>query len=172
MAAGSRTTNGRPDAGNVAAARAALDVLLTDAAISRRPARRFLDPVSTAQFAGGLARRPVTLAGRVEALGAELVRVAAGSSQLAPARSDRRFADRAWQESWIFRRLMQAYLALGGTVEALIDDARLDWQAERQVRFTFGNVLDALRLLGVLAGSAQADGSPFSRSFATHPASE
>jgi len=63
---------------------------------------------------------------------------------LAPAKGDRRFADRAWNESWMFSRLMQAYLALGGTVEALIDDADLDWQAESQARFTLSNVLDAV----------------------------
>ena len=44
----------------------------------------------------------------------------------------------------MFRWLMQAYLALGGTVEALIDDADLDWQPDRQARFTLSNVLDAV----------------------------
>ncbi|HEV3055073.1 MAG TPA: alpha/beta fold hydrolase [Solirubrobacteraceae bacterium] len=144
MATELRTDDGRPGPGNVAAARAALDVMLTDAAVSRNPAGRFLDPVSTAKLAGALARRPAALARRIEGLGAELARVAAGSSEVAPPKSDRRFADRAWKESWLFRRLLQSYLALGGTVEALIDDADLDWQAERQVRFTLGNVLDAL----------------------------
>jgi len=139
------TSNGRREGvGSAAAARAALDVMLTDAAVGRGPAGRFLDPVSMAKFAGGLARRPLVLARRVEGLGAELARVAAGSSELAPSKSDRRFADRAWKESWAFRRLMQAYLALGGTVEELIDDAGLDWRAETQVRFTLGNVLDVL----------------------------
>jgi polyhydroxyalkanoate synthase len=141
MASRTRTNN---SPGNTAAARAALDVMLTDAAVSRGPAGRFLDPVSTAKFAGALARRPLQLARRVEELGAELARVAAGSSELAPAKSDRRFADRAWKESWAFRRLMQAYLAVGGTVQELIDDADLDWQADLQVRFTLGNVLDVL----------------------------
>jgi polyhydroxyalkanoate synthase len=138
------SNGGQSGPGNVAAARAALDVMLTDAAVSRNPASRFLDPVSMAKLAGGLARRPQVVARRVEGLGAELARVVAGSSQVAPAKSDRRFADRAWKESWLFRRLLQSYLALGGTVEALIDDAGLDWQAERQVRFTLGNVLDVL----------------------------
>jgi poly[(R)-3-hydroxyalkanoate] polymerase subunit PhaC len=141
MASSTRTSN-RP--GSAAAARAALDVMLTDAAVSRSPAGRFLDPVSTAKFAGALVRRPLVLARRAQELGGELARVAAGSSELAPAKSDRRFADRAWKESWVFRRLMQAYLAVGGTVEELVDDAELDWQADLQVRFTLGNVLDVL----------------------------
>ena len=44
----------------------------------------------------------------------------------------------------MFRRLMQAYLALDETVDGLIDDAELDWTAERRARFTLGNVLDAI----------------------------
>jgi polyhydroxyalkanoate synthase len=132
------------DVGPRAAARAALDVMLTDAAVGQSRASRFLDPVSSVKLAGSLAGRPRAVARRVGALGSELVRVASGSSELAPPKRDRRFADPAWQESWLFRRLMRSYLALGGTVEALIDDAGLDWRAERQARFTLGNVLDAV----------------------------
>lgn len=142
------TSNGQPtggpDVGSVAAARAALDVLLTDAVASPGAASRFLDPVATVKLTGRLARRPRVLARRVGGLGAEFARVVAGSSGLAPATSDRRFTDRAWRESWMFHRLMQAYLGVSGTVDALIDDAGLEWQADRQVRFTLGNVLDAL----------------------------
>jgi polyhydroxyalkanoate synthase len=144
MATDTRPTDGQASTGNAAAARAALDVMLTDAAMGRGRAGRFLDPLSAAKLAGALARRPPALARRVEGLGAELGRVAAGSSPLVPAKSDRRFADRAWKESWIFRRLMQAYLAAGATAEGLIDDAELDWQAERQVRFMVENALDAI----------------------------
>ena len=118
--------------------------MLTDAAVSQGRARRFLDPVSTAKVAGALARHPRVVARRVRGLGVELGRIATGRSELGPAKGDRRFADRAWNESWMFRRLMQAYVALGGTIEALIDDADLDWQSESQARFTLSNVLDAL----------------------------
>jgi polyhydroxyalkanoate synthase len=142
------TTNGHPpareDSGNVAAVRAALDVMLTDAAVGQGRASRFLDPVATAKLTGALARRPPALARRLSRLGSEFARIAAGSSQLAPAKSDRRFSDRAWRENWMFHRLMQAYLGLGGAVDGLIDDADLEWQADRQVRFTLGNVLDAI----------------------------
>jgi len=148
MAKRTNTTNGSPHTGARTgpreAARAALEVMLTDAVVSQGRVRRFLDPVSTAKLAAVLARRPRVVARRIGGLGAELARIAGGSSELAPAKRDRRFADRAWNESWMFRRLMQAYLALGGTVEALIDDADLDWQAESQARFTLSNVLDAV----------------------------
>jgi poly[(R)-3-hydroxyalkanoate] polymerase subunit PhaC len=140
------TANGRAAAprGPRAGASAALDVLLTDAALSPGASRRFLAPGATARLAGALARRPGGLARALGGLGAELGRIAAGSSQLEPAKGDRRFADRAWQESWLLHRLMQSYLALGTTVEGLIDAAELDWQAQRQVAFALGNVLDAL----------------------------
>ena len=77
-------------------------------------------------------------------LGAELGAVAGGRSEVRPAKRDRRFADPAWQSNWLFRRLLQTYLAVGETVDGLISDADVDWRAERQARFAAGNVLDAL----------------------------
>ena len=40
--------------------------------------------------------------------------------------------------------MLQSYLAVGRTVDGVIDDAELDWQTERQARFAASNVLDAL----------------------------
>ena len=51
---------------------------------------------------------------------------------------------RAWEENWLLRRLLQAYLAVGETVDGLIDDADVDWRTERQARLAAGNVIDAL----------------------------
>ena len=70
--------------------------------------------------------------------------MAAGRSDARPAKGDRRFGDRAWQDNWLFHRMMQAYLATGDTVDRLISDAELDWRTERQARFAASNVLDAL----------------------------
>jgi polyhydroxyalkanoate synthase len=127
-----------------AASRAALDVLLTDAAVSGGGARRFVEPTAAAKALAGLMRRPDRAARRVGALAGELARIAAGRSERAARRGDRRFADRAWQQNWLFRRSLQSYLAVVDTVDGLIDDAELDWQTERRVRFTATNVLDAL----------------------------
>jgi polyhydroxyalkanoate synthase subunit PhaC len=127
-----------------AGARAGLDVLLTDAAISNGGSRRFVQPRAAAQVTAGLARRPDRVARHAGALAAELARVAAGRSERAPAKGDRRFADAAWQRNWLLRRLLQGYLAVSETADTLISDAGLDWQAERQARFAAGNVLDAL----------------------------
>jgi polyhydroxyalkanoate synthase len=141
------TTNKTADGaatGRRAASRAALEVLLTDAAVERGGSRRFLQPDAAARAVGGLARHPDRVLRRVGGLGSELARVARGQSELAPPKGDRRFADRGWQDNWLLHRLMQAYLALGGTVDELISDADLSWTAERRARFAASNVLDAL----------------------------
>ena len=112
-------TNGGSSRGPRAASRAALDVLLTDAAIEPRTVGRLVQPVTAARLAGGLARHPRRVARRVGGLGAELTRIAVGGSEVAPPKGDRRFSDRAWRESWLFHRLMQAYLALEDAAEGL-----------------------------------------------------
>ena len=123
-------------------ARAALEVLLTDA--SAGDGNRFVRPVAAVKVAAGLAGRPLATTRAAGGLGVELARVATGRSTLRPAKRDRRFADPAWEGNWLLRRLLQAYLATGATVDELIDDAHVDWRTERNARFAAGNVLDAL----------------------------
>ena len=127
-----------------AAARSALDVMLTDAAIDDGGVHRGVKPTAAVKVAAALARHPGRLAGRVSGLGQEVARAAAGRSAKAPAKGDRRFADPAWSENWLLRRLLQSYLAAVEAVDELIDDAQLDWRTERQARFAAGNILDAL----------------------------
>jgi polyhydroxyalkanoate synthase subunit PhaC len=134
---GKRGARGASEAVN-----AALDVMLTDAAVGGRS--RFVRPGAAVGVAAGLARRPGRAARRVGHLGAELTRVATGRAEIQPGKRDRRFADPAWQSSWLFRRLLQTHLAVADAVDGLISDAELDWRHERQARFTAGNVLDAL----------------------------
>jgi polyhydroxyalkanoate synthase len=130
--------------GTRAAARSALDVMLTDAAIDDGGVGRFIKPTAAGKVAAALARRPQRVARRVVDLGGELGRVVTGRSERAPAKGDRRFADPAWSDNWMLRRLLQSYLAAVDTVDGLIDDAELDWRSERQARFAATNVLDAL----------------------------
>jgi polyhydroxyalkanoate synthase len=118
--------------------------MLTDAVIDRGRARRFLEPASAVKVAAGLARHPDRVLRRVGGLGAELGRVARGESEQQPARADRRFGDRGWQENWLLRRLLQTYLATVDAADGLISDADLDWRSERQARFATTNVLDAV----------------------------
>jgi poly[(R)-3-hydroxyalkanoate] polymerase subunit PhaC len=138
----SATTDGPPSPGARAAASAALEVLLTDAAVGGRT--RLVQPRAAAGVIGSLARRPGVVARRAGGLAGELARVAAGRSDREPAKGDRRFSDRGWQENWLLRRLLQGYLAVGETVDELISDAEVDWQTERLARFAAVNVLGAL----------------------------
>ena len=137
------TTNGRQAGhGTTEAARAALDVMLTDATTGGRT--RFVSPGAAVSVAAGLARRPDRAARRAAGFGRELTRVARGRSALRPARRDRRFADPAWETSWLYRRVLQSHLARGDAVDGLISDAGLGWHREREARFIAGNVVDAL----------------------------
>jgi polyhydroxyalkanoate synthase subunit PhaC len=122
-------------------AAATMDMLLADAALSTR--RRWFPGVAGARFATRLAMRPDRAARRGLGLAAEMGRIALGRSSLAPAKGDRRFKDPAWAGNPGFRRLAQAYLAAGRTVDELISDTGLDTRAERRVRFAVENVLDA-----------------------------
>jgi polyhydroxyalkanoate synthase len=138
------TVDGQPAPGARAASRAALDVLLTDAAIEPGTVGRLVQPVTAARLAGGLVRHPGRVARRAGGLGAELGRIALGGSQVAPPRGDRRFGDPAWRESWLFRRLMQTHLAFEGTAAGMVEDAGLDWRHDLRARFMIDNLLDAL----------------------------
>ncbi len=119
----------RSAGGGSETAHAALDVMLTDAAVEGRS--RFLRPGAAVGVAAGLARRHDRAARRVGRLVAELARVASWRSEIRPAEHDRRFADPAWESSWLFRRLPQTHLAVGEAVDGLISDADLDWRHER-----------------------------------------
>jgi polyhydroxyalkanoate synthase subunit PhaC len=103
---------------------------------------RFIPGRAGVSFAAGLARRPDRVARRAAGLAGGLARAAAGSGE-GPARGDRRFADPAWSESPVFSRLVQGYLAAGRTLDGVLQDARLDVQDERRVRFALENLHDA-----------------------------
>jgi polyhydroxyalkanoate synthase len=117
---------------------APLDLLLTSSAVG--VAERMMPNVSWSRFALALARKPRTLASRARELGGQLVSIAEGRSDLAPAKGDKRFADPAWQGNPLLKASMQAYLATSETVNALFSDAELDWRDAERIRF----VLDVL----------------------------
>jgi polyhydroxyalkanoate synthase subunit PhaC len=125
-----------------AIAGAALDLLLTEAGLDTRA--RFLPGRETVRLVTGLARRPGRVVRRGAALTGELAKVIAGRSELELPRGDRRFLDPAWSASWIYRRLLQAYLAMDETVDGVIGDAELDWADDRKMRFIAQNIVDAL----------------------------
>jgi polyhydroxyalkanoate synthase len=89
-------------------------------------------------------RRPGTTGRRLDGLAAELARIGVGSSTVAPSRRDRRFADPAWADNPLLRRVVQAYLAAGQTAEQLVGDAELGWRDEQRARFLAENLVETL----------------------------
>jgi polyhydroxyalkanoate synthase len=67
-----------------------------------------------------------------------------GTSTLAPSKRDRRFADQAWTENPILRRIAQGYLAIGQATDQLVTDAHLGWRDEQRMRFLAENVTEAI----------------------------
>src|SRR6266536_569040 len=87
---------------------------------------------------------PRTTGRRLGSLVAELARIGAGTSTIAPSKRDRRFADPAWAENPLLRRTVQSYLAAARTAERLVKDADLDWRDDERMRFAVENLADAL----------------------------
>jgi polyhydroxyalkanoate synthase subunit PhaC len=103
---------------------------------------RFIPGRAELALATGLARRPHRVAHGAAGLAGGPAHTAAGGGEGA-ARGDRRFADPAWTDNPLFSRLVQGYLAAGRTLDGVLDDAKLDLQDERRVRFALENLLDA-----------------------------
>ena len=116
---------------------APLDALLVDATLG--PLGGSCPNGSTARLAGRLAAQPATTARRRGRAG----RGAGPHRRRHRRRShrrprDRRFADPAWAGNPVLRRIVQAYLATGATVEQLVGDADLAWRDDQRVRFLAG----------------------------------
>src|SRR3712207_117550 len=120
------------DTREVAGAAAPLDLLLTQAA--QGAVRRLSPGKPGLRFLGGLARRPDKVAARARSLAGQLAQIAVGTCELAPSSRDRRFADPAWTENPLLRRLVQAYLATGETALGLLHDVPLEWKDAERVQ--------------------------------------
>jgi polyhydroxyalkanoate synthase len=119
----------------------ALDLLLTDGALG--VLRRFRPDGAGLRLAASLARRPQLVGSQLALLGTQLAQIAAGRSELAPARRDRRFSEPAWSQSPVHKRVMQAYLAGGQAAEELLAGAELDWRDNERLHFTLTNLVAA-----------------------------
>jgi polyhydroxyalkanoate synthase len=134
------TANAIDAAGELDAA-GALD-LFPDAALGTT-VRGFRPDSSSVRYAVRLARRPGAVTRRAGVLAAELAKVAAGTSAIAPARRDRRFSDPAWTGNPLLKRVVQAYLATGQAAGELLADAGLDWRDNERVKFLLINLVAA-----------------------------
>ena len=119
-----------------------LDVMLTDAVVG--PVRRLLPGRASLKLAARLASRPVETTRLTAKTARELGRVAIGTSQVAPGKRDKRFADPAWTGNPVLHRICQTYLVASQTLEHVVDDADLDWRSEQQMRYAVQMLVDAL----------------------------
>jgi polyhydroxyalkanoate synthase len=103
------------------------------------------------QWATRMAVHPRQVGAEAARTGLELGRVIAGRSQLGPASGDRRFADPAWTDNPVYRRLMQGYFALAASAQRLVDDAGLDEADAQRAHFMVTLLSDALAPTNALA---------------------
>ncbi len=102
----------------------------------------FVDAART--LLGQLVRQPRALLEQAGGLVAELAQTVRGRFTASPAPDDRRFADPAWATSPWFRRVLQAWLALGRTLDQCVDVAKLDRLDRERARFLVSLIVDAL----------------------------
>jgi polyhydroxyalkanoate synthase subunit PhaC len=111
---------------------------------------------SLGQAASGLAAalgQGAAVVGEATRLGVELIRIASGRSDAAPAKGDRRFTDPAWTSNPAFRMIGQSYLASAQAMDRIVaamGDGRSDNRAE-QARFAATIVTSAAAPTNFLA---------------------
>jgi polyhydroxyalkanoate synthase len=89
-------------------------------------------------------------------LGGELWQIARGTSTRAPEAADRRFTEPAFRDSWLYRRVMQSYLAGREALHALVDEVDLDRKSRERGRFAFMLLTEALAPTNTLFGNPAA----------------
>ena len=111
---------------------------------------------AAATLATHLARQPRVVGKHSAKLAGDLARILAGRSTLAAPAGDRRFADAAWSGNAGYRRLLQAYVALGAALDRCVDDAGMDALGTQRARFATSLLIDALAPTNSLAGNPAA----------------
>jgi polyhydroxyalkanoate synthase subunit PhaC len=122
----------------------ALDLLLADGALG--VLRRLRPDGIGFRLATSLAGKPQLISQQAVLLATELGQIATGRSDLTPHRKDRRFADQAWIQNPVLRRIVQAYLAGSRAAEDLLAGASadLDWRDVERLKFLLTNVIAAV----------------------------
>ena len=105
---------------------------------------------------GEMVSNPPLVARQYMAWVAELGRIAAGGSTLAPDPKDRRFADPAWRENAAYRALAQSYFAWANALLHFVDEARINTRTAERARFLVSLLVDALSPTNSLPGNPAA----------------
>jgi polyhydroxyalkanoate synthase len=86
----------------------------------------------------------------------DLTAIAFGSSDIAPPPKDARFKDPAWQESPVFRRLGQSYLAWSQALNEWLERSGLEGMNRERARFLLDIAKDLGAPMNGLAGNPEA----------------
>jgi len=89
-------------------------------------------------------RQPVTLTRDMPRAAQELLRIMAGTSEVAPDKRDTRFADPLWREHPMFRMLMQTYLYYGSRVDPYADSLGIEGMNLERLRFALVLLREAM----------------------------
>ena len=117
------------------------------------------DPVGVPPLAGTLADTAAVLGGlgalnrESLALAAELARIVVGGSEITPDRKDWRFADPAWSQHPVYRRVAQGYLASCAFLDAMVDDLGKSGRRTDKARFLLNILSSAAAPTNTLAGN-------------------
>jgi polyhydroxyalkanoate synthase len=98
---------------------------------------------AAARWAQALVRRPRVLIDSVGGWAADEARVIIGKSEVKPDPKDRRFADPAWHDSPLWRRVVQSYLVTRDSVMGSVDNLNLDAKSADRARFALMQVTEA-----------------------------
>jgi polyhydroxyalkanoate synthase subunit PhaC len=123
--------------------RAAEDVGAVDAGLGLNPLVGFgaIDLITAYRQIAALVQRHPSVALEYQLdLTRQILQALSGSSALAPARGDRRFADPVWQSNPGYRAVQQSYLAWRDSLDRWVANAGFDTANEQRARITLSRV--------------------------------
>lgn len=98
---------------------------------------------------------PLAVAKETVVLGAELLKIAVGASDIEPEKRDWRFKDDAWEHNGFYKRLGQSYLALCRGAKGIVNDDA-DWRTRERAKFALEVTTSALAPTNTLLGNPAA----------------
>jgi polyhydroxyalkanoate synthase subunit PhaC len=102
------------------------------------------------------AQNPTLVVEQEAALIRDLIAIMSGKSELAPAKGDKRFTDQAWQESPLYRMVLQGYVAWTNALQGFVDRSEFDERTKSRARFAVSLLTDALAPTNTLLGNPAA----------------
>ena len=98
---------------------------------------------------------PLAVARESVVLGAELMKIAVGASDIEPEKRDWRFKDDAWHSNEFYKRLGQSYLAFCKGAKSVVNDDA-DWRTRERAKFALEVTTSALAPTNTLLGNPAA----------------